>query len=161
MEGQASGGEDEPGVEDGSPCPLEDEAEDGSDGPGEGRVEDEAGLAGVPGGGVGPAGEEVAVGELAGGFEPVEDVEVEVVAAGAAVEDERKDSDERGDRDEQVVEAVARHGVEGIVFWLVVEEKCKGNCRSFDCGSRGEAARAFAQDDTSCRGQEGKELKLI
>ena len=94
VEGEAGGGEGEPGVDDGSPCPGHDEAEDGADGPGDGRVEDEAGLAGVPGGGVGPVRMEVAVGELAGGFEPVEDVEVEVVAAGAAVEDERKDGDE-------------------------------------------------------------------
>ena len=33
-------------------------------------------------------GVEVSVGELAGGFEPIEDVEVEVVAAGAALENE-------------------------------------------------------------------------
>ncbi len=63
------------------------QAEDGSEGPGDGWVEDEAGLSGVVGGGDGPLGVEVAVGELAGGFEPAEDVEVEVVSAGAAVED--------------------------------------------------------------------------
>ncbi len=45
---------------------------------------------------------EVAVSELAGGFEPVEEVEVEVVAAGAAVEDEREDGDECGYWDEEV-----------------------------------------------------------
>ena len=68
--------------------------------PGEGRVEDEAGLAGVPGGGDGPVGVEVAVAELAGGFEPVEEVEVEVVAAGAAVEDEgRMARRRRGDEE--------------------------------------------------------------
>ena len=52
-------------------------------------------------------GVEVAVGELAGGFEPAEEVEVEVVAAGAAVEDEGQDGEERGERDEELVEAVA------------------------------------------------------
>ena len=41
------------------------------------------------------------MGELAGGFEPVEEVEVEVVAAGAALEDEREDGDERGYRDDE------------------------------------------------------------
>ena len=41
------------------------------------------------------------MGELAGGFEPVEEVEVEVVSAGAAVEDEREDGDESGDGDEE------------------------------------------------------------
>ena len=45
---------------------------------------------------------EVAVGELARGFEPVEEVEVEVVAAGATVDEERKDGDERGYGDEDV-----------------------------------------------------------
>ena len=149
MEGEAGGGEDEPGIEDGRPCPLEDEAEDGSDHPGERWVEDEAGLAGVPGGGVCPVEEEVAVGELAGGFKPIEDVEVEVVAAGAAVEDEREDSDERGDRDEQVVEAVALHGVEGIVFWLVVEGTGKSKNEMRGSLRYGGKSAAFGRDDGS------------
>ncbi len=88
----------EPGVEDRSPCPREDEAESGADGPCKWRVEDEAGLACVPCGGVGPVGVQVAVGELAGGLHPTEDVEVEVVAAGAAVYQKRNDGDERGYR---------------------------------------------------------------
>jgi hypothetical protein len=54
------------------------------------------------------------VGELAGGLHPVEDVEVEVVAAGAAVEQERNDGEQRGDRDEDVGKPVAMHGYEGI-----------------------------------------------
>ena len=46
---------------------------------------------------------QVAVGELAGGLHPVEEVEVEVVAAGAAVQDEGKDGDEGGEgKDEEV-----------------------------------------------------------
>ena len=53
----------------GTSVPGEDEAEDGSERPGDGGVEDEAGLAGVPGGGVGPVWEGE-VGELGGGFEP-------------------------------------------------------------------------------------------
>ena len=65
---------------------------------------------------------EIAVAELGGGFEPVEDVEVEVVAAGGAVEDEGKGGDEGGGRDEDVWEAVARHGLsigngpDGVAF---------------------------------------------
>jgi len=39
---------------------------------------------------------QVAVSELAGGFHPVDEVEVEVVAAGAAVEDEGEDGDAGG-----------------------------------------------------------------
>jgi hypothetical protein len=45
---------------------------------------------------------QVAVGELAGGFHPVEEVEVEVVAAGAAIDEEWQDGDERGYWDEDV-----------------------------------------------------------
>ena len=41
------------------------------------------------------------MGELVGGFEPVEEMEVEVVAAGAALEDEGEDGDECGYRDNQ------------------------------------------------------------
>ena len=93
---EACGGEGQPGVEDGGPCPGEEEAEDGSDGPRDGWVEDEAGFAGVPCRGVGPVRVQVAVGELAGGFHPVEEVEVEVVAAGAAVYEEGQGGEERG-----------------------------------------------------------------
>src|SRR6266851_2476391 len=105
VEGEACGGEGQPGVGDGGPGPRHDETEEGSDDPGDGRVEDEAGFAGVPGWGVGPVGVEGSVGELSGGFEPVEDVEVEVVAAGAAVAEEGDEDDERGEREDQVVEA--------------------------------------------------------
>ena len=66
VEGEAGGGEDEPGIEDGGPGPFEDEAEDGADGPGERWVEDEARLAGSVGWGEGPGGVEVAVTELSG-----------------------------------------------------------------------------------------------
>ena len=45
---------------------------------------------------------EIAVGELAGGFEPVEEVEVEVVAAGTAVCKERDDGGKGGYGDEDV-----------------------------------------------------------
>ena len=106
VEAEACGGEAKPGVDDGGPRPWKDEAEEGSDGPGDGWVEDEAGFAGVPGGGVGPVRMQVAVLELPGGFEPVEDVEVEVVATGGAVEDEGEDGYERGEREDEVVEAV-------------------------------------------------------
>ena len=76
--------------------PRKDEAEDGSDGPGERRVEDEAGFSGVVGRGEGPVRVEIAVSKLACGFHPVEEVEVEVVAAGAAVDEKWQDGDERG-----------------------------------------------------------------
>ena len=72
------------------------QAEEGAEGPGERRVEDEARLAGVEGGGEGPVRVQVAVAELARGLHPVEQVEVEVVAAGAAVEEEWEDGDEGG-----------------------------------------------------------------
>ena len=117
VQGEAAGGERQPGVDDGGPCPGEHEAEDGSDDPGDGWIEDEAGLPGVPSGCVGPVGVEVAVGELVGSFKPVEDVEVEVVAAGAALEDERKDSDERDDRDEDVGNSIAPHDSRVSRIW--------------------------------------------
>jgi hypothetical protein len=44
---------------------------------------------------------EISVGELVGGFEPVEEVEVEVVAAGAALKDEREDGDACGYRENE------------------------------------------------------------
>ena len=50
------------------------------------------------------------MGELTGGFEPVEDVEIEVVAAGAALDDEWEDSDERGQGDEDVGQPGSGHG---------------------------------------------------
>ena len=84
VESEAGCGEDEPGVEDGSPGPGEYDAEDGANGPRDGWVKDEAGFACSVGGGEGPGGVEVAVTELRGGFEPAKEVEVEVVAAGAA-----------------------------------------------------------------------------
>jgi len=74
----------------------EEEAEDGSDGPGEWGIEDETGFTSIVRGRVGPVRVKVAMGELAGGFEPVEKVEVEVVATGAAVDEEREDGEERG-----------------------------------------------------------------
>jgi hypothetical protein len=40
--------------------------------------------------------------ELAGGFHPVEQMEVEVVAAGAAVDEQRKDGEEGGYGDEEI-----------------------------------------------------------
>jgi hypothetical protein len=45
---------------------------------------------------------QIAVGELLGGFEPAEDVEVEVVAAGTAVDEERDDGEECGYWDEEI-----------------------------------------------------------
>ena len=102
VQGEAAAGEGEPGVDDGCPGPREDEAEDGAGGPGERWVEDEARFASVPCWSVGPVRVEVAVGELAGGFEPTEDVEVEVVAAGAAVYQEGNDGQERGYGDQEV-----------------------------------------------------------
>jgi hypothetical protein len=51
------------------------------------------------------------VSELVGGFEPVDEVEVEVVAAGAAVADERKDDDECCYRNEEIGKSIAQHEV--------------------------------------------------
>ena len=98
VKAEASGGEGQPGVGDGGPRPGHDEAQERTDGPGDGRVEDEARFAGVEGRSVGPVGVEVSVGELAGGLEPVEDVEVEVVSTGAAAEDQGKNGDQRDER---------------------------------------------------------------
>ena len=62
---------------------------------------------------------QVAVAELAGGFEPVEDVEVEVVSAGAAVEEEGQDRDERGDGEyEEVESGPGFAGRNGHVHWI-------------------------------------------
>jgi hypothetical protein len=47
------------------------------------------------------------------GFEPVDEVEVEVVAAGAAVADEREDDDERGYRNQEIGKAIAQHELQG------------------------------------------------
>jgi hypothetical protein len=47
------------------------------------------------------------VSELLGGFEPVGEVEVKVVTAGAAVADERKDDDECGYRNEEIGKSIA------------------------------------------------------
>jgi hypothetical protein len=49
------------------------------------------------------------VSELLGGFEPVDEMEVEVVATGAAVADEGKDDDECGYRDEEIGKSIAQH----------------------------------------------------
>ena len=152
---EAAGGEGQPGVEDRRPRPGEGEAEDGSDGPGEGRVEDEAWFAGVPGGRVGPVRMQVAVGELAGCLEPVEDVEVEVVAAGAAVEDERKDGDERGERKKDVGKSVALHGYEGIAVWLA-----PGSTFWISLDARDAAGRSGAEDHVARMYVDGRLMRL-
>jgi hypothetical protein len=83
------------------------------------------------------------VGELAGGFEPVDDVEVEVVPAGAAVEDEGCDSDEGGQGDEDQGPAVSRHGFRVSRQWVKgVEEGDADPSTARLC--------RFAQDDTFC-----------
>ena len=86
------------------------EGEQGAKSPGEWRVEDKAWLAGTEGGSEGPARGEVAVGELAGGLLPGEQVEVKIVAAGAAVEEKWKNSKECGERNEEIGKPVALHG---------------------------------------------------
>ena len=114
VHGQAGEGEREPGVGDGGGgeelggWELQErgeagggEGEEGADGPGEWGVEDEAGFAGAPGGGRGPAWVEVAEGELPSGLLPGEEVEVEVVAAGAAVQEKGGDGEQGGERDEE------------------------------------------------------------
>jgi hypothetical protein len=83
------------------------------------------------------------VGELAGGFEPVDDVEVEVVPAGAAVEDEGCDSDERGHGNEDQGPAVSGHGFRVPRCGVMVKKR-----RSFDSANGDETAIGFAQDDT-------------
>lgn len=103
IESESSGGEGQPRVDDGRPCPRHKEAENGTNRPREWWIEDEAGLACVVGGAEGPVWVEIAVSELMGGFHPVEEVEVEVVAAGAAFQYEGKDSDEGGEREDEEV----------------------------------------------------------
>jgi hypothetical protein len=46
----------------------------------------------------------VAVSELTGGLHPVEEMEAEVVTAGAAVQDERKNRNQSGEGKDDVVE---------------------------------------------------------
>ena len=75
--------------------PRQQEPEDGTEGPGQGRVEDEAGFAGIEGGSVCPMGER-SVRELGCGFEPAEEVEVEIVSAGRTLDQHGKDGNERG-----------------------------------------------------------------
>jgi hypothetical protein len=53
------------------------------------------------------------MGELACDFEPVDEVEVEVMPAGAAAKDERNDGNERGYRKKDVRRAIARHEIQG------------------------------------------------
>ena len=45
------------------------------------------------------------------GLEPVDDVEVEVVSAGAPADNEGQDGDERCERQDKVRSAIARHGL--------------------------------------------------
>ena len=102
MEGEA-GEEESDGDEDRwAEIDREDEGEDGAEHPGEGRVEEEAGFAGVPGGGDVPVGVEGAVAELVCGVEPALEVEGEVLAGGGAVEEERVEDEEDGEGDEEV-----------------------------------------------------------
>ena len=60
---------------------------------------------------------QVGVGELAGCLHPVEQMEVEVVAAGAAVENEGQDGDAGGEWNQEVGEPVALH-VLRVSQWL-------------------------------------------
>ena len=59
------------------------------------------------------------MGELVSGFEPVDEVEVEVVAARAAVEDQRQNGDERGERDKKKMEAFVLKGCTFRSCWLL------------------------------------------
>src|ERR1700689_1738604 len=101
---------------------------------------------------------QVAVGELAGGFKPVEDVEVEVVAAGGAVEDEGKDGDQRGEGEEDVGKSVALHGVRvsQSVAMGAEDLPCQvGRQRqeqlrlrgSLHCAAHDETVSSFGRDD--------------
>ena len=65
------------------------QAEQRAEIPRERRIEDEARLAGVEGGTESPVWMQVAVAELARSLHPVQQMKVEVVAAGAAVHDQR------------------------------------------------------------------------
>jgi hypothetical protein len=137
VEREAAGGEGEPGVEDGSQgesiCLVEfrevrqEKSEEGAECPGEGWVENKAGFAGVPGGSLGPVGVEVAVRDLAGGFEPVEEVELEVVATRWAIDKKGDNGQEGGERDKEQVQArpgpehvsfCQRGGLGGVFWWL-------------------------------------------
>jgi len=68
-------------------------------------------------------GVQVAVSELVGGLHPVEEMEVEVVAAGTAVEDEGKDGDAGGEWDQEIGEPVALHSLR-VSQWVLLSCFC-------------------------------------
>ena len=101
VEGEA-GGEQSDGDEDrGAEGDGEDEREDGSEQPGERRIEEETGLTSVPGGGDVPVWVEGAVAKLLRCVEPALDVEGEILAAGGTVDEKRVDGEQDGDGDQQ------------------------------------------------------------
>ena len=112
MEGEARGEEGYCDEDGGAEGDGEDEREDGSEEPGERRVEEEAGLAGVPGGGDVPVWVEGAVAELLGCVEPALEVEGEVLAAGGSVDEKRVDGEQDGDGDQEQ-RALGRGGLSG------------------------------------------------
>src|SRR5215475_13152026 len=138
-ERDTSGTECQPGVGDGSPRPRENSSEEGADRPGEWRVEDEAWLAGIPCGSVGPVWVEIAVAKLFESLEPVDEVKVVVVAAGGASDDERKNGDERGYQDEEIGASIAH--------LLRVPQPWKRS-RSLHYATVDNTARCFCRDDT-------------
>ena len=95
MHAETGGAQGDPGIEDRDEGEgalrrdvgqvTEEQSERGADGPGQRRIEDEAGLSGTEGGAVSPPRVKVAVGDLAGRLEPADEMEAEVVSAGAAV----------------------------------------------------------------------------
>ena len=105
---ETGGGEADEGVRGGQQRSGNDEGQQRAEHPRERRVEDEARLAGVEGGGKGPARLQGPVAELLRRVEPGLQVEVDVVAAGAAEGKQRQDCDQGGAEDQDVV---APHGV--------------------------------------------------
>ena len=98
-EGEAGSGEGDPGEGGGDELPGEHEAEQAAEDPGNGGIEEEAGLAGVVGGGEGPV-REAAVAKLDGSFEPAQEVEVEIVAAGGSTEKDGEDGKQSHEGDQ-------------------------------------------------------------
>ena len=156
MHGEARGGESDPGVEDGSGgeglvgTEMQEmsqgfggEGEQATEGPGEGWIEDEAGLAGAEGRREGPSRVEGAACELGGGLLPAEQMEVEVVAAGAAVQQEGKEGDEGGEGNQQEGQPVSRHEIEGSVLRRVIVRIRWGEG---ECGARVGSSTRIVSD---------------
>ena len=83
------------------------EGQQSADGPGERWVKDEAGLAGAKSGRESPPRMESAMGPLAGGLLPAEQMKAEIVTAGWAIEDEGKDGKQSDEGDEDQGQPIA------------------------------------------------------